>query len=433
MQDHSRALRYEAAAVARDKLRAVERTIEQQKVAAYSKAEQDVVGIAREEGEACLQLFVIRNGKMIGREHFIVENARDASDGEVLASFLQQYYAAVERPPREVLVPFAPAEAKALTQFLSDSRGSHVELHVPERGEKRRLVGLANQNAVEALAKERAEWLADAGKRDEALEELSSALRLSRAPERIECYDMSNIQGTSAVGSMVVFVNGKPEPREYRRFRIRSGETPDDFRMMAEVLRRRFSRAARLREETGALSLAAVGADEAPEETVSSETDGASSEAPRETGWALPDLVIVDGGKGQLSAAVGVMEDLNLTDVPLAGLAKRFEELYVPWQPGPIVLPRHSQGLYLVQRIRDEAHRFAITYHRDVRSKRALHSELDDVPGVGSTRKKALLKRFGSVRRIREATVEEVAATPGIPRTLAEQIKSHLAREGMLA
>jgi excinuclease ABC subunit C len=433
MSLQSEALRYEAAAVTRDKLRAVERTIEQQKVAAYSRAEQDVVGIAREEAEACLQLFVIRNGKMIGRDHFIVENARDVTDGEVLASFLQQYYAATERPPREVLVPFLPADSEALATFLSDRRGAQVAVHVPERGDKRRLLALATQNAVEALAKDRAEWLADEGKRDEALEELATALGLSRRPERIECYDMSNIQGTSAVGSMVVFVNGKPEPREYRRFRIRSGETPDDFRMMAEVLHRRFSRAARLREETGALSLAAVGADEAPEDESSTEADGTAPESPRETGWALPDLVIVDGGKGQLSAAVGVMEDLGLTEVPLAGLAKRFEELFIPYQAAPIVLPRTSQGLYLVQRIRDEAHRFAITYHRDVRSKRALHSELDDVPGIGSTRKKALLKRFGSVRRIKEASVEEVAATPGINQDLAERLKSHLAREGMLA
>jgi excinuclease ABC subunit C len=424
--------------VARDKLRAVERTIEQQKVAAYSRAEEDVIGMAREEGEACLQLFVIRNGKMIGREHFIVTNAQDATDADVLASFLQQYYAAVERPPREVLVPSDPVDADALAAFLADRRGSGVQVHVPERGEKRRLLALATQNAVEALAKERAEWLADEGKRDEALEALANALSLARPPERIECYDMSNIQGTSAVGSMVVFVNGRPEPREYRRFRIRSGETPDDFRMMAEVLRRRFSRVARLRAETGALSLAAVGADEATEGEMGDEENGESpgngaSPAAREAAWAVPDLVIVDGGKGQLSAALGVMEELDLTDVPLAGLAKRFEELYVPGQSAPIVLPRNTQGLYLVQRIRDEAHRFAITYHREVRGRRALHSELDDVPGIGSARKKALLKRFGSVRRIREASVEEVAATPGITRPVAERVKSHLAREGMLA
>jgi excinuclease ABC subunit C len=430
MLDHSSALRYEAAGVARDKLRAVERTIEQQKMAAFTTAEHDVVGMAREEGEACLQLFVIRNGKMIGREHFIVEGARDATDADVLGSFLQQYYAAVERPPRDLLLPLMPADGEALAAFLTDRRGSGVALRVPERGEKRRLVALANQNAVEALEKERAEWLADAGKRDEALDQVASALSLARPPERIECYDMSNIQGTSAVGSMIVFVNGKPEPREYRRFRIRSGETPDDFRMMAEVLRRRFSRASRLREETGALSLAAVGADEAPEEGEAPDGNGRTPTS--DGGWALPDLVIVDGGKGQLSAAMGVMAELGLTDVPLAGLAKRFEELHVPERSGPVVLPRNSQGLYLVQRIRDEAHRFAITFHREVRAKRALHSELDEVAGIGSSRKKALLKRFGSVRRIREASVEEVAETPGISRDLAQRLKSHLAREGML-
>jgi excinuclease ABC subunit C len=370
---------------------------------------------------------------MIGREHFIVEGARDVTDGEVLASFLQQYYAAVERPPREVLLPLTPADPAGLSAFLADRRGSGVALHVPERGEKRRLVALATQNAVEALAKERAEWLADAGKRDEALEQLAGALGLSRVPDRIECYDMSNIQGTSAVGSMVVFVNGRPEPREYRRFRIRSGESPDDFRMMAEVLRRRFSRASRLRLETGALSLAAVGADEAPEGIDDEPADEErSATARRAEGWALPDLVIVDGGKGQLSAAVGVMRELELREVPLAGLAKRFEELYVPGRGDPIVLPRNSQGLYLVQRIRDEAHRFAITYHRAVRGKRALASVFDEVPGIGPARKKALLKQFGSVRRIREASLEEVAATPGVGRVAAERLKSHLAREGML-
>jgi excinuclease ABC subunit C len=436
MQAHSDALRFEQAAVARDKLRAVERTIEQQKVAAYTRAEQDVVGMAREEGEACLQVFVIRNGKMIGREHFILENAVDATDGEVLTSFLQQYYAATERPPREVLVPAQPSEADAVTAFLADRRGSGVAVHVPERGEKRRMVALATQNAVEALAKERAEWLADAGKRDEALDQLTAALSLPRPPERIECYDMSNIQGTSAVGSMVVFVNGRPEPREYRRFRIRSGETPDDFRMMAEVLRRRFSRAAKLRAETGALSLAAVGADEVPEgidDASDEEQDGSRPRRGQRDTWALPDLVIVDGGKGQLSAALGVMTELGLTDVPLAGLAKRFEELYVPGRAAPILLARKTQGLYLVQRIRDEAHRFAITYHRTVRGKRALASVFDDIPGIGPARKKALLKRFGSVRRIREASLDEVAATPGVGRVAAERLKQHLAREGMLA
>ena len=428
MQDHSEALRFEQAAAARDKLRAVERTMEQQKMAAFSRAEHDVIGMARAEDEACIQVMQVRTGKLIGREHFIVEGARDVDDAEVLGSFLQQYYASTEALPRALLTPIMPAEADDLAVYLADRRGVRVTITVPERGEKRRLVALATQNAVEALERERAEWMADAAKRDEALTGLATALALPRIPERIECYDMSNIQGTSAVGSMVVFIDGKPEPKEYRRFRIRSGDTPDDFRMMAEVLRRRFSRVAKLRAETGALSLSAVGADEAPE----AETTEAG-EQPREPGWAVPDLVIVDGGKGQLSAAVGVMNELGITDVPLTGLAKRFEELHLPGQAAPVVLPRRSQALYLVQRIRDEAHRFAITYHRDVRGKRALRSELDDIEGIGPGRKKLLLKRFGSVRRIREASVEEVAATPGISRDLAERLKSHLAREGMLA
>ena len=424
MNADSEALRYEQAAVARDKLRAVERTMEQQKMAAFSRAEHDVIGMARAEDEACVQVMQVRNGKLIGREHFIVEGARDVTDAEVLGSFLQQYYATTDAVPRALLTPLMPAAADDLAAYLADRRGVHVTISVPERGEKRRLVALATQNAVEALERERAEWMADTARRDEALTELASALGLVDVPERIECYDMSNIQGTSAVGSMVVFIDGRPEPREYRRFRIRSGDTPDDFRMMAEVLRRRFSRVAKLRAETGALSLDAVGADEVPEE---------DDARPREAGWAVPDLVIVDGGKGQLSAAVGVMDELGINDVPLSGLAKRFEEIYLPGRSAPVVLPRRSQALYLVQRIRDEAHRFAITYHRDVRGKRALRSELDDVEGIGSGRKKALLKRFGSVRRIREASVEEVAATPGISRDLAERLKAHLAREGMLA
>ena len=424
MAGHSEALRYEQAASTRDKLRAVERTMEQQKMAAFSRAEHDVIGLARQEDDACVQVMQVRNGKLIGREHFMVEGARDVADAEVLGSFLQQYYASTDALPRALLTPLMPSEADGLATFLADRRGVRVTITVPERGEKRRLVAMATGNAVEALARERAEWMADTARRDEALGELASALGLSKPPERIECYDMSNIQGTSAVGSMVVFIDGHPEPREYRRFRIRSGDTPDDFRMMAEVLRRRFSRVAKLRSETGALSLDAVGADEVPED---------DADRPREAGWAVPDLVIVDGGKGQLSAAVGVMDDLGITDVPLSGLAKRFEELHLPGRAAPVVLPRRSQALYLVQRIRDEAHRFAITFHRDVRGKRALRSELDDIAGIGPGRKKLLLRRFGSVRRIREASVSEVADTPGISRDLAERLKAHLAREGMLA
>ena len=433
MEAHSEALRFEQAAAARDKLRAVERTMEQQKMAAFSRAEHDVIGLARAEDEACVVVMQVRNGKLIGREHFIVEGARDVAADEVLGSFLQQYYASTDALPRAVLAPLLPAEADDLAAYLADRRGVRVTISVPERGEKRRLVALATRNAEEALERERAEWMADAARRDEALTELAAALELPRVAERIECYDMSNIQGTAAVGSMVVFIDGKPEPKEYRRFRIRSGDTPDDFRMMGEVLRRRFSRVAKLRAETGALSLAAVGADETPEMAEEPDPEGGTRPRDGDAGWAVPDLVIVDGGKGQLSTAVGVLDELGITDVPLAGLAKRFEELFLPGRAAPVVLPRRSQALYLVQRIRDEAHRFAITYHRDVRGRRALRSELDEIAGIGPGRKKALLKRFGSVRRIRDASVEEVAATPGISRELAERLKSHLAREGMLA
>jgi excinuclease ABC subunit C len=230
---------------------------------------------------------------------------------------------------------------------------------------------------------------------------------------------MSNIQGTSAVGSMVVFTDGAPDPKQYRRFRIRSGETPDDFRMMAEVLRRRFSRAAKLRRDTGALEPSAVGVDE---DAVSGEEE-----------WALPDLVIVDGGKGQLSAATGVLRDLGFGELPAAGLAKRFEELFVPGQSDPIILPAKAPALYLVQRIRDEAHRFAITYHRQVRGRRALTSIFDEMPGIGPARRAALMKRFGSVRALRDASVEDIAAVPLMSQALAESVKSVLAREGRLA
>ena len=418
MGAHAEGLRYEAAAVARDKLRAVEWTIEKQKVAAFSREEHDVIGLARDGTEACLQVFAIRNGKMIGREHFIVEGAGDVASGEVLASFLQQYYAAAERPPRSILLPMAPAEAGALAAFLRDRRGSGVRLSVPARGPKRRLVALAVENASEALAKDRAEWLADRGARAEALAGLTEALGLGHSPRRIECYDMSNIQGTSAVGSMVVFTDGAPDSKQYRRFRIRSGETPDDFRMMAEVLERRFGRAARLRRETGALELSEVGAEDDTAENAD---------------WALPELVIVDGGKGQLSAATRVLRDLGLNELPVVGLAKRFEEIFVPGRAAPIVLPATAPALYLLQRIRDEAHRFAITYHRQVRGRRALASVFDDVAGIGPARRAALLRRFGSVRALRDASVDEIASAPLMSRVLAERLKSALAREGRLA
>ena len=331
---------YERAAVLRDKIRAIERTMESQKMAAFAKTELDMLGLARQDNQAAIQLFVIRDGKMIGRDVFLLDAAREATDDEVMTSFLEQYYARAGSIPREVYVPAAIAETAVLEAFLAERRGGPVHLRVPQRGEKRELLVLATRNAGETLAREQARWLADEGKTLAALEELAEALGLPGPPLRIECYDISNFQGSESVGSMVVFEDGKPRSGEYRRFRIKTVQGANDFASHQEVLRRRF-RSVRTGEE---------GVEEARR-------------------WAMPDLVIVDGGKGQVSAAKEVLDELGLHDLPLAGLAKEREELFLPDRTDPILLPATSPALYLVQRLRDEAHRFAITYHRDLRAR----------------------------------------------------------------
>ncbi|MEX2184207.1 MAG: excinuclease ABC subunit UvrC [Chloroflexota bacterium] len=388
---------YERAAVVRDKIRAIERTMESQKMAAFARTELDLVGMARRDGQAAVTLFVIRDGKMIGRDVYFLEAAPDASDDEVLTSFLEQYYTRATSIPREIYVPATVGESDAITAFLAERRGGPVHLRVPRRGEKRELLGLAQRNAADTLAREQARWLADQGKTLAALEELAHALGLAGPPLRIECYDISNFQGRESVGSMVVFEDGKPRTGEYRRFRIRTVEGADDVASHQEVLRRRF-RAAKLGEE---------GVEE-------------------ERRWAMPDLVIVDGGKGQVSAAKIALDELGMHDLPLAGLAKEREELFLPGRRDPVVLPPTSSALYLVQRLRDEAHRFAITYHRSLRDRRTVRSAFDDLPGVGPKRKRELLKVFGSVKRVREAPVEQIAAVPGIGRALAARIKATL-------
>jgi excinuclease ABC subunit C len=322
---------------------------------------------------------------------------REATDDEVLTSFLEQYYSRAGSIPREVYVPAEIAEVVVLEAFLTERRGGPVHVRVPQRGEKRELMVLATRNAGETLAREQARWLADQGKTLAALEELADALGLPGPPLRIECYDISNTQGTESVGSMVVFEDGKPRSGEYRRFRIKTVQGANDFASHQEVLRRRF-RSVRIGEE---------GVEEARR-------------------WAMPDLVIVDGGKGQVSAAKAVLDELGLHDLPLAGLAKEREELFLPDRADPIVLPATSPALYLVQRLRDEAHRFAITYHRDLRARRSVRSAFDDLPGVGPKRKRELLKVFGSIKRVRDAPVEQIAAVPGIGRALATRIKATL-------
>ncbi len=397
MEEASERTEYERAAALRDKVRAIERTMEAQKMAAFARTDLDCLGLAREAAQAAVQLFTVRDGKMIGRDVYLLDALPEVPDGEVLRSFLEQYYARSTTVPREVLLPVELADGGALEKFLADRRGAHVRLHVPQRGEKRELLALATTNAAEALAREQARWLADHGRTLAAVEELAEALGLPAPPLRIECYDISNFQGRESVASMVVFEDGRPRSSEYRRFRIRTVEGANDVASHQEVLRRRFRR---------------VGA-------------GEEGEA-EELRWRLPDLLIVDGGKPQVNGAKAVLDELGLHDLPVVGLAKEREELFRPFTPTPIVLPPTSPALYLVQRIRDEAHRFAITYHRSLRAKSTVRSAFDGLPGVGPKRRRALLRVFGSARRVREAPVEQIAAVPGIGRRLAEQIKASL-------
>jgi excinuclease ABC subunit C len=397
MEAASERTEYERAAALRDKVRSIQRTMESQKMAAFANTVLDLVGLARQDNQAAVQLFVVRDGAMIGRDVYLLEAPRDVSDEQVLVGFLLQFYARAATVPPEILVRTLPAEAADLELFLAERRGGPVHLRAPQRGEKRKLLELAERNAAETLAREQVRWLADQGKTLGALTELAVALGLANPPLRIECYDISNFQGKQSVASMVVFEDGKPRTGDYRRFRIKTVEGANDFASHQEVLRRRFRRAA-VAEEGSA----------------------------EELRWRLPDLVIVDGGKGQVSAAAEVFAELGLDDVPLAGLAKEREELFLPGRSEPILLPPTSGALYLVQRLRDEAHRFAITYHRDLRAKASIRSAFDDMPGVGPKRKRALLRVFGSTRRIREAPVEQIAAVPGIGPALAGRIKTAL-------
>ncbi|MEO6196892.1 MAG: excinuclease ABC subunit UvrC [Dehalococcoidia bacterium] len=424
MQAASEALEYERAARLRDQLRAIERTTERQVMEVRDRTDMDVFGLAREEQEAYVQVFFVRKGLIIGRDIFQLDGTAGETDAEVLRSFVEQFYESAPYVPRRVLLPEKIEDAQLIQEWLTEKRGRPVEVQAPERGEKRQLVQRAVENARESLQQARARWMADRGKKEEALQQLQDELNLPTLPTRIECYDISNIQGTSSVGSMVVFENGDPKRSEYRRFRIKGVTGANDFASMQEVLKRRFWRFRRATEEEGANELMME---------ITPNPGQAESLTPRksareydESFGSLPDLLIVDGGKGQVSAAHDAMRNLGVGQIPLAGLAKRFEELYVKDVSEPIVLDRTSQALYLVQRVRDEAHRFAITYHRDVRKKSGLRSTLDEIPGVGPKRKKALLRKFGSVKAIKEATVEEIAATPGFTRTVAEKVREGL-------
>jgi excinuclease ABC subunit C len=393
MESAADTLEFERAAALRDRLTAIDRTLDRQEVHAYKGDDFDVLAAAIDEGDAVVQLFRVRDGTIVGRDHFALEGSEGAGAPEVIASFLRQHYSAATMLPPEIVTPATLPDTATLEAFLTERRAGPVRSHVPQRGKKRHLAELAERNAKDALEQERVRWLADRGKTDVALRELQEALGLEGPPKRIECFDVSHVQGTSVVSSMVVFEDGRPAKSQYRRFRARIADRNDDFTNMHDTLKRRFARSA-------------------------------SPEA--QSSWPLPDLVILDGGKGQLSAGLAALADAGRLQIPIAALAKEREELFVPNRPDPIVLPRNAQGLYLVQRIRDEAHRFAVTYHQKVRARRAVRSILDDIAGVGPARKRALLRKFGSVRAMQDAPVEDLAAVGGVGAALAERIKSAL-------
>ncbi len=402
----STAMQYERAAAIRDQLTAIDKVIEGQKVVSQESLDSDVIAFARNEREACVQVFFVRGGKLIGREYFVLEGIRQADDEEVVRAFVKQFYANATSVPQRVLLPLEIEEAAIIEAWLNRrSPERKVKITVPRKGVKRELVEMAAENAVETLSMLQARWEADRSKQVQALAELQEVLKLGQPPIRIEGYDISNLQGTAAAGSMVVFESGAPSKPLYRKYTIKSVSGQDDFASMEELLHRRFRRWKVAQEEA--------------------EKPGAKLD--RAFGF-LPDLVLVDGGKGQLSRAVAVLQNFGLENqVRIIGLAKRNEELYLPDQSDPLILPRRSQALFLVQRIRDEAHRFALSHHRTQRKHSGLASQLDAIEGIGPARRKALLKAFGDLEGIRQADVLDLDSVPGISRELAERVKAEIA------
>lgn len=399
MEQAAEAWNFERAAEVRDKLNAVKHVLERQKVVSDTGTNADIIAVSQGAGgDAGVQVGFLRNGKIVGSEFFPMQATLEDAAAHIISGFITQFYVeAAIVPPRLILQhAVAQEETEMIEEWLADRRGGKVRLHVPQRGNQRGLVEMVANSASENLEQARLKFLSDEQKMTAAMTELADALDLPRMPRRIECYDNSNIQGTSPVASMVVFEDGKPAKKEYRRFNIKTVVGADDFASMKEIIARRFRRAREADEET-------------------------------EGKWTtLPDLVVIDGGKGQLNAAVEALEEVGMTEIPICGLAKENEEIFLPGRPDPIMLPRDSQALFLVQRVRDEAHRFAITFHRSTRSKKTFKSQLDDIPGVGPTRKKALMRKFGSLKAIREASVEELLQVDGINRSVAESIKASL-------
>ncbi|MGA2111460.1 MAG: excinuclease ABC subunit UvrC [Anaerolineales bacterium] len=405
MARQSEELRFEQAAGLRDQLDAISRVIEKQKVITPERLDADVVALARAENEACVQVFLVREGRLIGREYFVLDGTEGISEGEILRQFLIQFYDQATYVPAEVLVPSSIEQGEVIELWLrSKQEGKKSDLRAPREGIRRQLVEMATENAQETLNSLRAQRAADRSKQVEALSELQQALILPCPPARIECFDISNTQGTAITASMVVFEQGAPRKAHYRRFIIRSVQGPDDFASLQEALRRRFRRWAEI--NGGSLPI---------------------GRKPDPSFALLPDLLLIDGGKGQLGQALTVLQEFDLRQrVPAAALAKQQEELFLPEKPDSILLPRTSQALFLVQRVRDEAHRFAISHHRQIRERRGLASQLEEIPGIGPARRRALLKAFADVEGIRKASLEELSRVPGINRDLAARLKQGL-------
>jgi len=392
MDEASEALQFEKAALIRDQIQGINQVIEGQKIATRVRGEQDAIAFIEDKDQAYVQVFFIRHNKLTGRESFVLHGTRHEEPAWIMASFIKQFYASSQHIPPLLLLQHPAEDAGVIREWLQSKRGGKVDLQVPRRGSKKELVGIVAENARQGLEQLKIKRLATPGALDKALAEIEGELGLAHPPKRMEAYDISNIQGKAAVGSMVVFEQGKPKPAHYRRFKIKTVTGANDYAMLQEVLQRRFKR-------------------------------GAQSS----NGWVTtPDLILIDGGKGQLNAARTIMKEAGAEAMPLASLAKENEEIFIPGRGKPIVLPRSSPGLQLLQRMRDEAHRFAISYFRTRHKREAFTSALDDIPGIGTKRKRALMKHFGSIDAIRNASVEELAATDGVTPNVAKKVREQL-------
>jgi excinuclease ABC subunit C len=437
MRGAADSLNFEMAARLRDQLASVRKAMERQQMVSSSPEDFDIAAFAEDDLEAAVQVFFVRRGRVVGQRGFVVDKVEELDTPALASTFVQQLYGDREdEVPREILLPVPPDGADALRQWLAGLRGGPVDFRVPQRGEKRALLETVTANAKESFTIHKLKRSSDFDARARALNEIQEHLDLPIAPLRIECYDISNLQGNQVVGSMVVFEDGLPRKSEYRRFQVRTVDGQDDFGSLREVISRRLARLASENQDQHAaadpeielaaeLGAAPEAVDGEPVEAVEAVEPEEPPKGSRKFAYP-PSLIVVDGGRPQLAAAIDALEEAGRTDLPVIGLAKRMEEIYVPGSPDPIVLPRTSEGLYLLQRVRDEAHRFAIAYHRKLRGRSMTTSALDGIPGVGEGRRKQLVRHFGSPRKVSQATVEEIAEVPGFGPRLARTVWEHI-------